>query len=238
MVTSNLDLTTARDKSLAADRLLPVIAEIRDTVRQAHYLQKLARLVKVNERSLETALRRTKASQARRIVKEPELESVTHPLHPLLSSPLEEYCLALLLQHPELKAQGEGLLPEYFENSENREIFIAWQQANDLSALKDKLDSAIWEHLDSLINKSLPANQIEQKYTSCVLRLREKFLRSLETKREAVLALEAEAGGTAAELAKLEEQGIEVSIQLGEVFSQKRRTRSVAKETRNELRKQ
>jgi len=60
----------------------------------------------------------------------------------------------------------------------------------------------------------------------------------LETKRGAVLALEAEAGGTAAELAKLEEQGIEVSIQLGEVFTQKKRTRSVAKEVRNELRKQ
>ena len=35
--------------------------------------------------------------------------------------------------------------------------------------------------------------------------------------------LEAEVGGTAAELAKLEEQGIEVSIQLGEVFTQKAR---------------
>ena len=237
MVTAKLDLTTARDKSLAVDRLLPIIAEIKDTVRQAHYLQKLARLVKVNERSLEAALRRTRASQGRRGAKEPARESVTHPLHPLLSSPLEEYCLALLLQNPELKAQSQALSPEYFENSQNREIFIAWQQANDLSSVKDKLDSAIWEHLDYLITKSLPANQIEQKYTSCVLRLREKFLRSLETKREAVLALEAEAGGTAAELAKLEEQGIEVSIQLGEVFTQKKLMRSVAKELRNELRK-
>ncbi|GAG04728.1 unnamed protein product [marine sediment metagenome] len=33
--------------------------------------------------------------------------------------------------------------------------------------------------------------------------------------------MEAESGGTAAELAKLEEQGIEVSVQLGEVFTQK-----------------
>ncbi|MFC1916987.1 hypothetical protein ACFLX1_02535 [Chloroflexota bacterium] len=45
--------------------------------------------------------------------------------------------------------------------------------------------------------------------------------------------MEAEAGGTAAELAKLEEQGIEVSIQLGEVFSQKGQRRSGS----NELRK-
>ena len=221
MVTAKLDLTTARDKSLAVDKLLPIITEIKNTVRQAHYLQKLARLVKVNEHSLEASLGRIKPSQSRRPVKEPKPEAVTHALHPLLSSPLEEYCLALLLQHPELKARSEGPPPEYFENSENREIFIAWQQADNLSSLKERLDSAIWEHLDYLITKSLPANQIEQKYANCVLRLQEKFLRNLEAKREEVLALEAESGGTAAELAKLEEQGIEVSVQLGKVFAQK-----------------
>jgi hypothetical protein len=129
----------------------------------------------------------------------------------------------LLLQHPELKGCCQHPSPEYFQNSENREIFVAWQQASDLSSLKDELDTAIWEHLDYLITRSLPPNQIEQKYANCVLRLREGFLRSLETKREAALALEAELGGTAAELAKLEEQGIEVSLQLGEVFTQKSR---------------
>jgi len=223
MLTSELDLSTARDKSLAVDKLLPIIAEMKDTVRQAHYLQKLARLVKVSEHSLEAALGRIKPSQGRRNAKEAKPEVVARALHPLLSSPVEEYCLALLLQHPELKGRDEGLSPEYFENSENREIFTVWQQANDLSSLKDGLDSAIWEHLDSLITRSLPANQIEQKYASCVLRLREKLLRSLEAKRAEVLALEAESGGTAAELAKLEEQGIEVSVQLGEVFTQKNR---------------
>jgi len=130
-----------------------------------------------------------------------------------------------LLQHPELRSRDEGLSPEYFESSENREILTAWQRAKGLSSLKDRLDSAIWEHLDSLITRSLPANQIEQKYTNCVLRLREKLLRSLEVKKAEVLALEAELGGTAAELAKLEEQGIEVSVQLGEVFTQKSRGR-------------
>ncbi|MFC1864517.1 DNA primase [Chloroflexota bacterium] len=226
MVTAELDLTTARDKSSAADRLLPIIAEIKDIVRQAHYLQELARLVKVSERSLETALGRTKTSQNRlslKQVKEPKQEPGTHTLHPPLSSPLEEYCLVLLLQHPELKNRSESLLPEYFENSENREIFTNWQQVNDLPSLKDKLDAAILEHLDALTNKNVPGNQIEQKYTSCVLRLREEFLKNLEKKRGAVLILEAEMGGTGADLAKLEEEGIEPSIQLREVFTQKAR---------------
>ncbi len=223
MVTAELDLNTAKGKSLAVDKLLPTVAEMKDTVRQAHYLQKLARLAEVSPRILEAALGRIKSSRGKRQAIEPSQERVTQARHPLLSSPVEEYCLALLLQYLELKGRNEGLSPEYFENSENREIFTAWQQVKDLSLLKDRLDSAIWEHLDSLITRSIPANQIEQKYANCVLRLREKFLRSLEAKRAEVLALEAEAGGTVAELAKQQEQGIEVSVQLGEVFTQKSR---------------
>jgi DNA primase len=223
MVTSKFDLTTAKDKSLAVDKLLPIIAEIKDPVRQAHYLQKLAQLVNVAERKLEAALKGIKPSPSRRQVEEPKPEAIAQALRPVFSSPVEEYCLALLLQHPELKDYPQHPLPEYFQNSENREIFIAWQQVSDLSSLRDKLDPAIWEHLDYLLTKSLPPNQIEEKYADAVLRLREGFLRSLATKREAALALEAELGGTAAELAKLEEQGIEISLQLGEVFSQKRR---------------
>ena len=75
----------------------------------------------------------------------------------------------------------------------------------------------------SLMKRSLPADQIEAKFTSCVLRLKERFLRNLELKKGVLLAGEAESGGTPAELAKLEEQGIEISAQLKEVFSQKSR---------------
>ncbi len=231
MVTANLDLTTASGKSVAVDKLLPIIAEIKDDIRRDHYLNKLARLTETSYRSMEAALSKIKPH---RRAKEPIQERITRAVHPLLSSPLEEYCLALLLQHPELRDRSEDLLPEYFENSENREIFIAWQQANDLPSLKEKLDITIHEHLDSLITKSLPTTQIESRCADCVLRLREKFLRSLETKRGEALALEAEAGGTAAELAKLEAQGIEVSVQLKEVFTQKSRMRSAPKEAGNE----
>jgi len=219
MVTSELNLTTAKDKSLAVDKLLPIIAEMKDTIRQGYYLDRLAHLVKQSQRSVEAALKRIRPD---RKFKEPTPEAIAHAVRPLLSSPIEEYCLALLLQHPELEDSGKSLSPEYFENSENREIFVAWQKANDLSSLRAELDTAIHEHLDFLATKSLPSTQIEQKYADCSLRLREKFLRSLEIKREQALALEAESGGKVAELTKLQEQGIEVSVQLGEVFTQRR----------------
>ena len=224
LVISELDLNTARDKSLAVDKLLPIIAEIKDPVRQAHYLQKLAHLVNVNERRLEMVMEKDRSRRDRGRYGAPKKQVTTsHSRQSLLGSLLEEYCLALLLQHPELEALQSKLLPEYFESSENREIFRALREANDPSSLKDRLDSAIWEHLDNLTKRDLLTGQIEEKFTSCILNLREKYLRNLELKKGAILASEAESGGTPAELAKLEEQGVENIAQLKEVFSQKSR---------------
>ncbi|MFQ6122036.1 MAG: DNA primase, partial [Dehalococcoidales bacterium] len=149
MVTAKLDLTTARDKSLAADKLLPIIAEIKDNIRRDHYLRKLTKLIGTSYNNMEASL---KEYLARRKAQKPREIATAHAMHPIVSKPLEEYCLALLLQHPELKGGGENFSPEYFENSENREIFIAWQQAKDLTSLKENLATAIHEHLDSLIN--------------------------------------------------------------------------------------
>jgi DNA primase len=220
MVTAKLDLTTARGKALARDRLVPIIAGIKDTVRQSHYITKLSKLTETSERRIEAEIAKYKAD---RRVTEPRQQAVAQALRPVFSSPLEEYCLALLLQHPELKASSQQPTPEYFENSENREIFIAWQKVKDLSSFKEELDPAIREYIDYLATKRLPPNQTEEKYADCVLRLQEEFLKNLEAKRKIALDLEREQGGTAAELAKLKEQGIEVSIQLGEVFAEKYR---------------
>jgi DNA primase len=222
MATAELDLTTAKGKAQAGDKLLPIVAEIKNPIRQAHYLQKLAQLLNVSQRSIEAALARIKPKPAK--FKAPKLEATpTH--YPLLSSPVEEYCLALLLQHPELKGSAQGLLAEYFENSENREIFIAWQQSDKIELVKERLGPEIQEHLESLLTRELLGDKIEQKYAECALRLREKFLRSLTMKIQSVLALEAESGGGAAELAKLKEQGIEANTQLAEVLAQRNQMR-------------
>jgi DNA primase len=220
VVTAELDLSKASGKSQAVDKLLPIIAEINNPIRQAHYLQKLAQLLKVSERSIEAALARIRPRQGRA---RPPKQEAPPTQHPLLSSPVEEYCLALLLQYPELRSSAGELLPEYFENSENREIFIAWRQSDKIELVKEKLEPEIHEHLESLLTRELLSDKIEQKYAECALRLREKYYRSLTMKIQSVLALEAESGGGAAELAKLKEQGIEANTQLAEVLAQKNR---------------
>ena len=236
-VISGLDLTTAKDKSLAADRLLPTIAGIKDTIRQAHYLQKLSRLLKVSEGRLETALGEIKLDKDKgrfRVLKKP----VAAPLkRSVLGSSLEEDCLALLLNHPELRAHSRELSPEYFVHSENREIFTAYQQSDDLSSLKAELAPALHQHLQDIVNKKAPlgvgqefidyvvklspVTPVEQRFARCIQRLREKFLKNLVIIKGEMLALEAEAGGKAAEISIQQEKGIEVSRELRELFIQR-----------------
>jgi DNA primase len=220
MVTAELDLTKASGKSQAVDKLLPIIAEIKNPIRQAHYLQKLAQLLNVSEKSIEAALARIKPKPGRGKPLKPEAPTSRQPL---LSSPKEEYCLELLLKRPELKNSAQELLPEYFENSENREIFIAWRQSDKIESVKEKLGPEIHEHLESLLTRQLLSDKIEQKYAECALDLREKYYRSLIRKTGEVLALEAESGGGAAELAKLKELDITANTQLAEVLAQKNR---------------
>jgi DNA primase len=203
-------------------KLLPIIAEIKDAVRREHYLQKLARLVKVSEGTLEAALSRIKPERKAR---QPKQEAIADALRPALSNLIEEYCLSLLLQYPELKTHGQGLSPEYFADTQNREIFVAYLRADEVKSIKEELDSAFHGYIDALLSKALPATQIEPRFAQCALRLREIYLRNLETKKAEALAMAAESGGTNAELAKLEEQGIKISAQLGEVFTQKSQIR-------------
>jgi DNA primase len=206
MVLSRLDLTTARDKSLAVDRLLPIVAEIKDPIRQAHYMQKLAGLVKVGMNTLEAALNRLKPAPVRR--KAPEPRPAVREVRSYLSSPLEEYALTLLLQYPELKERQEEISASYFEISENCEIFNAWQNASDISTIKETLDPALHEHYDKIINKEIPTlNNIEQRFTDCGIELRKKYLKNLAARK--------------AESGEPSEEDIEISTQLREVYTHK-----------------
>ncbi|MFH0846702.1 MAG: DNA primase [Chloroflexota bacterium] len=213
-MTAGLDLSRAGDKTRLVDEFMPVIAGMADSLRRIHYLQKLAQLVRVDEHQLEVSLaeRRLAGSRPQRA------GAVTSPNRKLVSSPLEEYCLSLLLKNPVLKHAPVDLLAEYFENSENREIFNVWQMAES-TGFKESLTPEIWEHLDLLMAMEIPGERTQERYADCALRLKERYLRNREMEKSLALALEAETGGTSAELAKLSEQGISESEGLKKVFT-------------------
>jgi len=224
-VISKGDIDKAKDKSLAIQKLLPLIEEIKDPLRQAQYMQKLAHGLKLKESDVKGALGRLKANQKRPQPNKPIEQS--RLAYQLVSSPVEEYCLALLLQYPELRQQAQELSPNHFDHTENREVFVKWQHSPDISHLQSELDASLLEHLYYLLNKTFPPDIRENNrarqldLANCILRLQEKLSRQLEVEKEAMLEVEREKGGTSSELSKLEEQGIHSGQQLQEVFVKK-----------------
>jgi DNA primase len=227
-ITAKLDMKSTRGKTEAVNRLLPIIAGVAAGTRQNHYLTKLALAVGIDVQKLEPMLGRIKPDRKARETRSQAVQKATRSLS---SNPLEEYALAILLQRPEIKSRSGDLLVDYFENSENRVIFEKWQKSDDPAGIKDSLDPVIREHVDSLTARNLPGEDIESRYTDCVLRLRERFLRSLKRRQEEILSLEAESGNRDSVLAKLQEQGTQVDEELKKIFNMRAKA---GKEEKNE----
>lgn len=195
MVTTGLDLDSPKDKSAAVRQLLPVIQESGDKVEQTHYLQKLARLVRIDER----VLLREMGRRASRVS-----EGEKGPPSPLPSSAskLEEYCLILLLREPDLlwplddlmaSIASDPLRDEDFSRVEDREIFASlrrWANGEhefDLDAFRSALDTNLHERFDLLAQLLAettfpPEDELEDDVAKCVLRLRERRLRNQSEK--------------------------------------------------------
>jgi len=219
MTVSRQDMSTASAKSQVANSLLSIIARVSDDIRRDHYLTKLSKLAGISYNKLEGVLKTY-------LKPKPQKRGV-EPAAPTLitgaSSPREEYCLALLLQNPELKKLDEGLVPDYFQNVVNREIYCACLETDDTIALKERLEPSVREKLDTITTKHTPADRIAAKYAECVLALRKAFLVNQESMKAEVFAMEAETGGTGAALTRLKEEGMETTIQLKNVFARKPR---------------
>jgi DNA primase len=226
-VLGKVNINKARDKSLAVQKLLPSIYEIRDPVQQSHYVKKLARDLRIEESAIRATLREMKAG--RKKLQPVKSTGQSRLARQFASNRVEERCLALLLQYPELRALAQELSPEHFDFTENREIFVALLCSPDMSELESKLDTGLLEHLHYLAKSDLPPAIQESERTrhrdlvQCVLRLQEKLSRKLEIEKEASLEIEREKGGVSSELSKLEEQGIDSGQKLQEVFIRKER---------------
>ena len=218
-VASKLDLNKIGDKSSAVDQLLPVINEIGDPVGQAHYLQKLSRLVGVDERSLAASL-----GKLRRPLKPGQKGAVIQPSESIPSlfprDRLAEYCLSLLVRYPPLRSYATGLSADFFPHSEDRQLFIAWGDTADVDSMRGSLEPSLREYLDTLAEKPLPPmSEEEQKdaLSDCIRRLEERWLQDLKTKEEALIS-DAQAEGNTAELEELQQSGERLNTQLLEVF--------------------
>lgn len=131
-LTADLDLATAQGKAETVRRLGPLLLELGDRVQQAHYLQQLARMVQVDERSLWQQIQhRPPQGQPRRPDRpsRPAQEPAQAPLG------LDGHCLSLLLRYGGLLAQA---------NAELRSAGEEEIEAGDLLRPEDQAILAAW----------------------------------------------------------------------------------------------
>ena len=230
ILSTRFDLSSPEGKASVAELLYPLVAATRDPFQQDSYFQRLAALLGVSEETLTasmgrvyrsrqtrpTALRNASGEGAKaRVGRKAGPETAASAFSTMERDPLEEYCLALLLQHPNAFADHTKIRPangapsarlqtepsppesgtnrlrlEYFRRVENREVFTNWAKCPKLEVLKDTLDEEIRPTLDHLLSKSIPPSdqqQLRAAFDACVRRLEERHLREL--KREEGLRL-------------------------------------------------
>lgn len=208
-VSSRYDLSQAQGKSQAAQDMLPFIAEIKDPIRQAHYLQRLASRLGIGEAVLAQNLTRMRDRDRDRDRGRDRDRAVAISQE----SRAEQYCLALLIQCPELRDIGQGVCLDYFESSQCREIFRSWLETAEEGDLDGIVDPALLPLLKSLREWPLPpapADKRELELSRAATRLKEMAIRrSWRAKEGAALAVD-----------QLEED-IETAKEMQEIFRQR-----------------
>jgi DNA primase len=214
-ITSELDLDSPKGKAEAVRRLMPIIEEIGNAVERTHYIQKLARLVRVDEKTL-LGQAGVKSKRAKR-----HKEEEAPPDRGKFTFGLEEYCLSTLLQRPHLLQSlddalrdvgVDGLSADDFSQAENRAIFALWQESlslKDSEGLREELDLTLHPRFDLLLEgpKGAPPlndDKAEKALIEGALRLRQRRLQSLVEELRFLQADAEEVGGA---VAVIEEYG-------------------------------
>lgn len=213
-LSAQVDIATPQGKAWVARQLKGFIFAVPEPIQQDHYFQMLANQLKVNEETLRASMGRPDSQprssqpsrgQRNQGLNPPEAAATASAFARLDHDPVEDYCLAGLLQRPELLEAVTGLHPEYFKRLENREIFNRLMQFSESIPdeplpvwLPQNIDPELAGHLESLLNKRLPALE-HQPWLGAIQdvarRLEERHLRDLKIE-EGMRFSETPAGGS------------------------------------------
>ena len=181
------DLSSPRERSAAMSELTPMIASISDRVVQSHYLQRLSRMVQVDEQTLRLELRRP-------VRRSSSNEATDVPARRAESARdrKEEFCLALLFKYPELRAEGLAFDADLFAYSENRALFETWVGwADSGEPFEESLSPDLRPQYERILSLALPLyddDALIKALHDSVQRIEEQRLRLAKRASAAVLA--------------------------------------------------
>ena len=154
---AQFDTSTPQGKTRLVEAMFPLIAAVPEATQQDQYFQALATHLGVTQETLRATIGRPapmRQSRGPRNRSQSGSQSQSRgatasPFAKLDRDPMEDYCLALLLQNSklqsELQQELEAIKPEHFQRLENREIFSQLTREGSPGGIKleDRSDSEI-----------------------------------------------------------------------------------------------
>ena len=211
-----VDVSSVAGRREVTRRVLAVLRRVADALERTLYLQRLSRLVDVDEKVLADALAATPAPSPRRTPATEEGDVREHVTAAL--PPLEAETLRLLLRHPGIADElGGGPLP--FRDAAGAALAMAWRERGGqatsgeaLEAFVASLDAASAELASDLLAEiradagpRLEPDAARDALRGCLRRLRVQRIE--ETIRDGRLLMdEADREGDAARVRELEQQ--------------------------------
>ncbi len=206
-VTAQIDTSTPEGKARVVEVISPFIFAVDEPIRQDSYVRKLADHLGVREETLQATLNRPNMrARPSRPTARPRTEERPGARNGADASaftaadrdPMEEYCLAMLLQFPDLEtelAETGDLRPEYFRRPENREIYLqlarSWSETREMLVPDDSLPEQVKrnvipelrQQVENLAARAIPATDSwlrPAELRRIISRLEERHLRDLK----------------------------------------------------------
>lgn len=190
-LSSRFDLNSPEGKRDYAELLFPMVTAHANPFEQDQYVQRLAHMLGVSEQILVARMGRSRPARSRAAARRRRPEPVVTSFERMEHDPLEEFCLSILLKHPEIVSRSSGLGLEHFKRIENRELFTLWQKNVNINTMGESLDHELREHVEHLLSKELPPETLAEREAAledCLHRLEERRLRELKVEEEMRLA--------------------------------------------------
>ncbi|MFN2145378.1 MAG: DNA primase, partial [Anaerolineales bacterium] len=204
------DINDPKVKTSIAEQVLPLIQDLPNAIERDTYLQQLARLLKVDERSLLSMRPKAKTQTRRRqpqFQPDPDARGPQVTVDKLVTmgtagqahmiNKLEEHCLSILMREPELiykldralkQAELAPLSPEDFQNTIHQEFLTAatrsldQDEINPVSFALDHIPFELLEKAEKVLEASEKINPTQDHVLDDVLRA---ILRLRETSLQA-----------------------------------------------------
>ncbi len=213
---ANYDLHDPKGKAAFSRQVVPIIRDVADPVEREHYIQRLARMLRENERAVREQLGSGPTRKGRRPV------ALGEPPADRKASDLEAHCLTALLQARGALArldetfgavELDPLSEDDFDDAAHRQVLAAIRSASEqgVDGLRELLDESLWPVLAAL-SAGTPSPTFTEmpdwarEVVQSALRLRERNLKRQQQELN-ILAREALEEGQPDAARELGEQG-------------------------------